>query len=193
MTLEVTKQDSYSRVELLLRSFFGTIYITIPHMFLLMFLSLWSGILTIISWWIIMFTGSYPESFYTFQVDLIRWQTRVNLRLYNLSDGYPAFGLTAEDEAFKLDIPYPDTMNRALQLVKLFFGALYVGIPHGFLLIFRSLATLVLMFLAWWMVLFTGSYPASWHDFNVGTLRWSLRVNLYLKFMSDEYPPFSGK
>jgi len=27
----------------------------------------------------------------------------------------------------------------------------------------------------------------------VGTIRWSTRLNLYLYFMTDEYPPFHGR
>ncbi|WP_109831635.1 DUF4389 domain-containing protein [Reichenbachiella versicolor] len=193
MTFEVKYQESYSRGELLLRSLFGVFYIALPHLFLLLFLSIWSQILTFISFWIILFTGSYPESFFDFQVKLMQWSTRVNLRLYNLSDGYPAFGLSAEDEAFKLDIPYPENLSRGTLLLKAFFGWLYVLLPHGIALGLRSYATLFLNFLAFWVVLFTGSYPESWFRFNVGTLRWGLRLNLYLSYMSDDYPPFSGK
>ncbi|MEO9804670.1 MAG: DUF4389 domain-containing protein [Reichenbachiella sp.] len=193
MTFTVTHQESYSRGELLLRSFFGYFYIVLPHMLILAFLGLWGSILTFISWVIIMFTGSYPESFFEYQVKLMKWSTRVNLRLYNLSDGYPAFGLEREDPAFTLDIPYPDNLSRSTQLLKLFFGVVYVAIPHGILLIFRTIATLVLLFLGWWSVLFTGKFPESWHEFIVGTLRWGLRVQLYLGYMTDDYPPFSGK
>jgi len=165
----------------------------LPHAFLLGFIGLASGVVTFISFWAILFTGSYPESFYEFQVKVMRWSTRMNLRLYNLADSYPAFGLNAEDDSFTLDVPYPETLSRGMVIVKALFGVIYVGIPHGFVLIFRMLWTAILSFLAFWAVLFTGSYPESWHEFNVGTLRWGLRVNLYLRFMSDDYPPFSGK
>jgi len=47
--------------------------------------------------------------------------------------------------------------------------------------------------IAWWVVLFTGQYPKGWHEFNVGTLRWSTRINMYMAFMTDDYPPFTGK
>lgn len=193
MTFEVNYQESYSRSELLLRTFLGYFYILIPHAFILIFLSIWSQILTLLSFWIILFTGSYPESFFEFQVKLIKWSTRVNLRFYNLADGYPAFGLDSEDDAFKLDIPYPESLSRGNLLLKAFFGWLYVMIPHVFILIFRIYATMFISFLAFWSILFTGKYPESWFNFNVGTLRWSLRLNLYLSYMSDDYPPFSGK
>lgn len=193
MNFSVTHQDSYSRGELLLRAFFGIIYIYIPHLFILLFLSMWGAILTVISWWIILFTGSYPESFFEYQVKLIKWSTRLNLRMYNVADGYPAFGLDAEDDAFELDIPYPENLSRGTLLLKTFLGAIYVLIPHGFVLYFRTIWGMILSFLAFWSVLFTGSYPKSWFDFQVGTLRWSLRLTLYMKYMSDEYPPFTGE
>lgn len=193
MTFEVNQQESYSRGELLLRSFFGWLYIVLPHMFLLGILSIWGSIVSFIAFWVILFTGSYPESFFQFQVNLMKWSTRVNLSTYNLLDGYPAFGLNAEDRGFTLDIPYPENLSRGTQLLKLFFGAIYVAVPHGFMLLFRLIGTSVLLFLAWWVVLFTGSYPESWFKFNVGTLRWAMRVQLYLGYMTDQYPPFSGE
>ena len=193
MKLVIKHQDNYSRGELLLRSFFGWIYITLPHYFLLAFVGIWSSILTFISFWAILFTGRYPQSFYEFQVGVYRWSLRISARLYNLTDGYPAFGINGTDEYTEFELPYPENLGRGTQLLKVFFGAFYVILPHGFMLLFRGIATFVLMFLAWWVVLFTGEYPKSWHSFNVGTIRWSMRVNLYMSFMTDEYPPFSGK
>lgn len=193
MTFEVKQQETYSRGELLLRTFLGAIYIGFPHGFILLFLGLWGNILSFITFWIILFTGSYPESFFEYQVKLMKWSTRVNLRLYHMADGYPAFGLETEDDAFTLEVPYSETTSRGSVLVRFFFGWLYVILPHAFVLIFRSYATLFLMFLAFFAVLFTGKYPESWFNFNVGTLRWGMRVNLYMAYMIDEYPPFSGK
>ncbi len=193
MKLTIAHQEDYSRGELLLRAIFGFIYIAIPHSFLLAFFAIWSQIITFVAWWVILFTGRFPESFFEFNVKLMRWQIRVNARLYNLVDGYPSFWLDGTDELTSLEIPYPESLGRGHLLLKSFFGWLYCAIPHVFVLYFRLFATMVLMFLAFWSVLFTGSYPRSWHTFNVGTLRWALRINLYLGLMTDDYPPFSGK
>ncbi|MBA3899132.1 MAG: DUF4389 domain-containing protein [Bacteroidetes bacterium] len=62
-----------------------------------------------------------------------------------------------------------------------------------FILTFRLLWGTILSFIAWWIVLFTGKYPQSTHEFNTGSIRWIIRVQLYLGYMSDEYPPFTGK
>ncbi len=193
MKLSVTHQDSYSRGQLLLRTFFGWLYIAIPHFVVIGILSIVSGIFTFIAWFAILIMGRYPEMMYEYQVKLMRWNLRVTARLYNLCDGYPPFGLNTEEEVTTLEIQYPESLSRGILLLKTFFGWLYVGIPHGFILMFRGIGTFVLMFLAWWVVLFTGRYPENWHRFNVGTIRWQTRVNLYLTLMSDDYPPFTGE
>lgn len=193
MNLQVKHQDTYSRGELLLRSFFGLIYILLPHAFVLAFMGIWSAIIGFIAFWSILFTGRYPQSFFEFQVGLERWNLRLNARIYNLADGYPAFGISAKEEQTTFEMPYPESLSRGLVIVKALFGVFYVALPHLFILAFRSFATQILVFLAWWAVLFTGKYPKSWHEFNVGTLRWATRINLYLRFMTDTYPPFTGK
>jgi hypothetical protein len=191
MTFNIQYAERQSRLELLLRSFFGFLYILIPHGFLLFFFGLWGAILSFISWFIILFTGRYPQSFFEFQVGLARWQTRLNARVFNLTDGYPAFGMTHADPAVQVDIPYPPSLSRGLLLAKLFFGWLFVLIPHGFVLFFLAIGVMIASFIGWWMILFTGSLPRGFHNFIVGYMRWSQRVNNYMGNLTDEYPPFS--
>jgi hypothetical protein len=191
MTFEIKHAEQLSRGELLLRTIFGWLYIGLPHAFLLLFVGLWGAILGFIAWWTILFTGRYPQSFFEFQVGLIRWQTRLNARVYNMADGYPAFGVTGTDEATKVEIPYPESISRGMLLVRTFFGLFYVIIPHGFVLFFMALGALVCMFLGWWAILFTGKLPLSLHNYLVGYMRWSTRVGIYMQNMTDTYPPFS--
>jgi len=124
---------------------------------------------------------------------MLRWNVRWMARLYNLSDGYPAFGINATDEYTDVQVAYPESLSRGTLLLKTFFGGIYVIFPHLFVLIFVSIWATLQRFIAWWVVLFTGSYPESFHEFNVGLIRWTLRINLYMGFMSDDYPPFSGR
>lgn len=195
MKLTITHQPSYSRLELILRTLFGWIYIALPHSFLLFFVGIWGSILGFVSWWIILFTGQYPQSMFEFQVGLLRWQTRLNARIFNLCDGYPSFGVNGTDEGFTdLQIKYPEKLSRGHLILKTLFGGFYVGFPHGFVLMFRYLWLGILQFLAFWAILFVGRFPASWHSFSVGTIRWGIRLNMYFGlWMSDEYPPFTGK
>jgi hypothetical protein len=193
MTFNVAQQESYSRGELILRTLFGAFYISMPHLVVLFFVGIWAGILHFISWWVILFTGRYPQSFFEYQVKVISWTSRLNAVTWNLADGYPAIGTAGSHPAVTLEVPYPESLSRGLLLLRTFFGMFYVGIPHGFCLYFRMLATGFLGFLSWWSILFTGKIPENWFQFNVGTLRWMLRMNLYMNYLTDVYPPFSGK
>jgi len=191
LKLNINHQESYSRGELLLRSFFGWLYIAIPHLFLLMFYAIWIYIAIFVAWWIILFTGKTPDFFYNTMLGYNRWYVRLTARLLNLSDGYPSFGPSGEDDNTSLSFEHVH-IGRGQLLLRSFFGMFYVGIPHGICLYVRTLGTYILVFLAWWVVLFTGKYPEGWHKFNVGTIRWGTRVGLYLTFLSDKYPPFNG-
>jgi hypothetical protein len=193
MKFTIQHQERYSRGQLLLRSFFGFLYIGIPHIFLLFFVGIWAAILMFCAWWVVLFTAKYPRGIFDFQVKLYNWQTRLSASMYNLVDGYPPFGVNGKSDKVSLEAEYPEKLSRGLLLLRLLFGYFYVMIPHAFCLLFRAIGTYIVMFLAWWAVLFTGKYPATWHAFVVGLLRWGLRINLYMGFMTDQYPPFSGK
>ena len=139
MKLSIVHQESYSRLELILRTLFGWIYIILPHFFVLFFIGLWGSILRFIAFWIVLFTGRYPESMFEYQTQLLRWQIRVNARISNLVDDYPSFGLTATDDNVSLEVPYPERVSRGLLLLRIFFGVIYVIIPHFFILFFLHL------------------------------------------------------
>jgi hypothetical protein len=193
MNLSIVHQEKYSRGQLILRTLFGLIYIAIPHLFLLSVVGIWSAIISFLTFWVVLFTGRFPESFFNFQIGYHQWSLRIAASLGNLVDGYPAFFPGGKSDSVKLEVPRPERVSRGLVILRFFFGLIYVGIPHLVCLFFRQIASAVLGFLAWWAILFAGRYPERWHAFNVGTYRWSTRVFLYLGYFTDEYPRFSGK
>jgi len=193
MKLSVLHQEHYSRGELLLRTLFGWLYILIPHAFVAFFVGLWAIFLQFVAFWVILFTGRYPEKMFQFQMDILRWDLRLSARVYNISDGYPAIGITATEENTTLEHPYPEKVSRGLTLIRLVFGIFYVLIPHGLFLMFRGIFVGLLVFLAWWIVLFTAKYPEFIFKWLTGQLRWQYRVILYILFMTDTYPPFTGE
>jgi len=192
MRIGIRHQETYSRGSLLLRTFFGGLYIALPHFFLLIFISIASMFVGIINFWAILITGKMPKSLFDFQLNVMRWSLRINARLMNLSDGYPHFGLNHQDNDVVLDIDYPESSNRISVLLRAMFGIFYVMLPHGIVLLFMQFAVSIVRLIAFWVVLITGKYPEGMHSFVVGVIRWTLRVNAYMAYMTDTYPPFSG-
>jgi hypothetical protein len=134
----------------------------------------------------IVFREKYPRWWFDWNVELLRFLNRVGAYLALLSDRYPA---TDERQFVRLDIPYPDvqrTLNRWLPLVKWF-----LAIPHYIALVFLYIGAVVAVLIAWFAILFTGTYPRGLFDFVEGVIRWHNRVVGYAFILvTDQYPPF---
>jgi len=144
------------------------------------------GLIALPTMLMLVFRQKYPRWWFDWNLAITRFTARISAYLMLLGDEYPS---TDEEQAVHVDIPYPDAMelNRWLPLVKWI-----MAIPHYIVLFFLYIANWVVVIIAWFAILFTGSYPKSLFDFAVGVLRWSLRISTYAFILTtDQYPPFS--
>lgn len=137
----------------------------------------------------ILFRQRYPRWWFDFNLELNRFSTRVEAYLFLLTDRYPS---TEDEQSVHLNAKYPDVkkdLNKWLPLVKWF-----LAIPHFFVLLVLAIGAVGATIIAWFAILFTGTYPRGLFDYVVGVGRWSWRVTAYaILLTTDEYPPFSLK
>jgi hypothetical protein len=98
----------------------------------------------------------------------------------------PPVGPPPPDYAARLEVDYPEELNRWLPLVKWL-----LVIPHLFVLFFVAIGAFFVGIYAFFAVLFTAHWPRGAFDYLVGTARWAYRVIVYIHLMTDAYPPFS--
>ena len=134
----------------------------------------------------LLFRRKYPRWWFDWNLELLRFSSRVSAYFWLLRDEYPS---TDEEQAVHLDLDYPDAqqdLNRWLPIVKWF-----LVIPHYIILIPLSIVALFCIIGAWFAILFTGRYPRDLFNLVVGVSRWWLRVVAYAFILvTDQYPPF---
>jgi hypothetical protein len=70
-------------------------FLAIPHYVVLFFLQIASAVVIIVSWFAILFTGTYPRGLFDFVAGVLRWHNRVVGYAFTLvTDRYPPFRLS---------------------------------------------------------------------------------------------------
>jgi hypothetical protein len=167
--------------------------LAIPHWFVVAALGAVSQILTVISWFAILFTGRLPEGLANFQAMYLRYTVRAGLYAGFIREEYPPFSFEmaqtdpGDDPRIRVDTPAQlDGRNR------LTVGFRFLlGIPHVIWMALVGIAAFAVWFVAFFAVLFTGRWPAGMRRFVLRFEAYWLRVQAYLLLLRDEYPTFS--
>lgn len=185
VVVDVDGRQPQNRLSVLLR----ILYI-IPHVVALYFVGFAAALGWFISWFAIVFTGRYPVRMLRFTHGFIRWSARANGYALLLTGKYPPFALCDE-------IPYPVRVTMAEQstgrnrLTTFWPIRIIMAFPQLIIVSLLGYAVAVVVVIAWFAALFTGSVPPWLHNFLAGYLRRSTSVNAYVYNVTDEYPPFS--
>jgi hypothetical protein len=141
--------------------------------------------LALVSWFTILFTGTHISGIRQFTSFYMRWRVRALAYLMLLEDVYPPFGDASYPASIEIAEPLKprDRLTVGLRIL--------LAVPHIIVLFFVLVGWGLTTIAAWFIILFTGSYPQGLYEFGVGALRWRIRLEAYLLLMVDEYPPFS--
>lgn len=181
--------------------------LAIPHYVVLALLWLAFGVLSVVAFFAVLFTGHYPRPIFTFNTGVLRWSWRVGFYAYNAlgTDRYPPFTLDDVPEyPARLYVDYPPRLSHGLVLVKwllalphLLVVAILLGGPYLAYRLGDGAISLegggllgLLVLIAGIVLLFTDRYPRDLFNLVIGLNRWIYRVAAYVFLMTDEYPPF---
>ena len=163
---------------------FFRMFTAIPVIVILYFWAIAASIVLIISWFAIVFTKRFPRGMFDFLHRFMNYTARATAYIYLQTDKFPSF---SDEQDVHLRIPYPEQgLSRWLPFVKWL-----LAIPHLIVISILAYAVMVVVFIAWFAILFTGTYPRGMFDFVTGVTRWTYRMYAYTNLMRDEYPPFS--
>jgi hypothetical protein len=94
-------------------------------------------------------------------------------------------------ETVHFDVDYPERSDRLLAAIGiLWFVKPLLLLPHLIVMWFLGIAWAIVVWLAYWVVLFNGTYPRGLFDFVVGVQRWQNRMTAWIAGLTDDYPPF---
>ncbi|MGY6500968.1 MAG: DUF4389 domain-containing protein [Acidimicrobiales bacterium] len=166
--------------------------LAIPHLLVSSALSSLGGVLALISWVVIVFTGSLPEGIANLQCLIIRYQVRTYSYVLWLREPYPAFDFTMSGADPGGDPVRVDIDARLEDRDRLTVGLRFLWIiPIAIFAWFVYLAAFVVVVVGFFAVLFTGSWPEGLRRFLVGAIRLGTRVSAYGYVLVDDYPPFA--
>jgi hypothetical protein len=166
----------------------------IPQLLIANALSSLRSILTLISFFTVLFTKKIPRPLFDVIAMTYRYEWRAMSYALFLHEDYPPFDFqpSAEDDGVEphttLSLTYPEELNRWKPLYKWL-----LAIPHYFVLVALAIAGFFVVIAGFFAVIFTGEYPHGARDFLVGAYRYNLRVQAYVLLLTDQYPPFAMK
>jgi hypothetical protein len=160
----------------------------IPLAIVAYFWEIVGGLSLLVTWFAVVITGKYPPGLYEFNGKVLRYFTRYNAYAMLLTDAYPPFG-GSEDPNYPIRVPIAPPQESYSRL-KAFFRFLLV-IPSAIVAAFYGLAAFVVVFVSWFVLLFTGKHPEGMFSFVRNYSAYAARVCGYAMLLTDSYPPIS--
>jgi len=163
----------------------------IPHLIIIGVLGYLAYAVGYIGFWIVAFTGKFPEGLQSLITMWLRWATRSYGWLAGITDEYPPF--ESDPKGFPIDAETPVNTNPrkgwAVAGIFLFPKGICL-IPHMFLLWFVMIGVVVVTWVGYLVTFFTGRFPPGMQDFIAGAMQWYTRVMAWFLGLTDEYPPY---
>jgi hypothetical protein len=84
-----------------------------------------------------------------------------------------------------LEVDYVQRRSRLTTFLRIL-----LAIPLVIVGLFYGIGLLIVVFIAWFALLFTARWPAGMYEFVAGVMRFTARYSAYIYLAADPYPPF---
>jgi hypothetical protein len=187
MPYPVTFRADYVEKRSRLTTFFRLI-LAIPHIIVVYFYGIAAGLVVIVSWFALLFTGRYPRGMYDFVAGWLRYGTRVYGYGCLLTDAYPPF---SGDPAlsYPVDVsiaPPKESYDRLKVLFRIILAIPVLIINYAMQIVAEVGAVL-----AWFAIVILGRQPKGLQDMIVLGLSYQQRSTAYMALLTEDWPPFT--
>ena len=180
VTYDVGFEESRSRLTVAFR-----FILAIPHLIVSEVWGYLAQVLAVVQWFIILFTGKRNEGIWNMQQAWLGYYSRVVGYVYFLFDEYPAFGTDPGTVPVRTAISFEEPADRLSNALRFIWviPALIIGF-------FVAIASAVVIFITWFVIVITGKDSRGMWDFVLKFTRFLLQVQSYCLLMTDVYPKF---
>jgi hypothetical protein len=163
--------------------------LAIPHLIIANALGNVANLLSVISWFSIVFTGRMPDGIARFQCMILRYEARAYSYVAFLRRPYPQFDFgmaNADPGTDPLRVDFAPQLADRNRLTVAF--RLILIVPAVIYTVFVAIAATFAVIIAAFAVVFTGRWPQGLRSFVINAGRLTLRVSAYGRLLTDTYP-----
>lgn len=180
VTFDITYVEARDKRTNALRLFYA-----LPHLIITNALNYFAEALSIVQWFIILFTGKRNQSLWNLTRGVLNWQSRASTYFGLMYDAYPNFGFERKDEPVQFDVPLEEPANRLTCALRIIWV-----IPALLLAILIFIGAFFVTVASWFAIVFTGKHPKGMWDFLMKAHRYGVRTQAYFMLLTDTYPKY---
>jgi hypothetical protein len=182
----VTFEADYVEKRSRLTTFFRLL-LAIPHLIFVYLYQLAAGVVVLVAWFVLLFTGRWPLGMYDFVAGSLRYSTRVYGYTCLLTDAYPPFsGDPTISYPIRLNIAAPKPEYSRLKVL----FRIILAIPVAIITYAMQIVAEVGALLAWFAIVVLGRQPKGLQDMIVLGLSYQQRAYSYIGLITEDWPPF---
>jgi hypothetical protein len=161
--------------------------LVIPHAILLYVFNIAAEVVTVLHWFVQVFTGKRNEGMFNFVNKWLGYTAHVWTYEGLLYDQYPGF----VDDDGKTPVRYQmvfdaGPVNRLTVALRFLWA-----IPAAVIGLLLGIGGVVMTIITWFIIVFTGKMPRGQYDFLIKVHQYAVELYAYTSLLTDEYPKYA--